>query len=43
MARYGRDIEKPVEISGNVAQILGRPAKSYSEWVADHASAFVAG
>lgn len=42
MARYGRDIEKPVEVSGNVAQILGRPAKTYSEWVADHAAAFVA-
>jgi uncharacterized protein YbjT (DUF2867 family) len=42
MARYGRDIEKPVEISGNVAKILGRPAKTYSEWVGDHAAAFVA-
>jgi uncharacterized protein YbjT (DUF2867 family) len=42
MARYGRDIEKPVEISGNVAKILGRPAKTYSEWVGDHAAVFVA-
>ncbi len=42
MARYARDIKKPVEISDNVAQILGRPAKTYSEWVADHAAAFVA-
>jgi uncharacterized protein YbjT (DUF2867 family) len=42
MARYSRDIEKPVEISGNVAKILGRPAKTYSEWVGDHAAAFVA-
>jgi uncharacterized protein YbjT (DUF2867 family) len=43
MARYGRDIDTPVEISDNVAQILGRPAKTYAEWVADHAAAFVAG
>jgi uncharacterized protein YbjT (DUF2867 family) len=42
MARYARDIEKPIEISGNVAKILGRPAKTYSEWVGDHAAAFVA-
>jgi len=32
MARYARDIKKPIEISDNVAQILGRPAKTYSEW-----------
>ena len=42
MARYARDVKKPVEISDNVARILGRPAKTYSEWVADHAAAFVA-
>jgi uncharacterized protein YbjT (DUF2867 family) len=42
MARYARDIKRPVETSDNVAQILGRPAKTYSEWVADHAAAFVA-
>jgi uncharacterized protein YbjT (DUF2867 family) len=42
MARYGRDVEKPFEINGNVAKILGRPAKTYSEWVGDHAAAFVA-
>jgi uncharacterized protein YbjT (DUF2867 family) len=42
MARYRRDIAKPVEVSGNVEKILGRPAKTYSDWVGDHAAAFVA-
>jgi uncharacterized protein YbjT (DUF2867 family) len=43
MARYRRDFDAPVEVSDNVAKILGRPAKTYAEWVTDHAAAFVAG
>jgi uncharacterized protein YbjT (DUF2867 family) len=40
MARYRRDIEQPVDVTDNVTKILGRPAKTYAEWVADHAGLF---
>lgn len=41
MAHYRRDFDTPVELSDNVSTILGRPAKTYAEWVADHSAAFV--
>jgi uncharacterized protein YbjT (DUF2867 family) len=41
MAHYRRDFDTPVELSDNVPKILGRPAKTYADWVADHAAAFV--
>ena len=42
MARYRRDFDTPVEVNDNVAKILGRPAKTYAEWVIDHSAAFAA-
>ncbi|MFG2844728.1 NAD(P)H-binding protein [Kitasatospora sp. NPDC048296] len=38
MARYGRQV--PQLPSGEVERILGRPARSYAQWAADHAGAF---
>jgi hypothetical protein len=39
--RYARHLDKPQHpATGNVAAILGRPARTYAEWVAAHAAAF---
>jgi uncharacterized protein YbjT (DUF2867 family) len=40
MARYRRDIGQPARVTGEVEKILGRPAKTYADWVTDHAAAF---
>ena len=40
MARYSRELENPYPVTDGVEKILGRPARSYAEWVVDHASAF---
>jgi uncharacterized protein YbjT (DUF2867 family) len=40
MARYGREIAHPAPVTGEVERILGRPARTFAEWVADHAAAF---
>lgn len=40
MARYGREAERPALVSGDVEKALGRPARSFAEWVADHADLF---
>jgi uncharacterized protein YbjT (DUF2867 family) len=40
MARYSRELEKPYPVTDGVERILGRPARSYAEWVFDHAAAF---
>ena len=40
MARYAREVGQPAPLSGEVERILGRPARTYAEWVADHADAF---
>jgi uncharacterized protein YbjT (DUF2867 family) len=40
MARYARGVGQPAPTTGEVARILGRPAHTYAEWVADHAAAF---
>jgi len=40
LARYAREVGQAAPVTGEVAQILGRPARSYAEWVADHADAF---
>jgi uncharacterized protein YbjT (DUF2867 family) len=42
MARYAREIGNPAPVSGEVERILGRPARSYREWVTDHIAAFQA-
>jgi uncharacterized protein YbjT (DUF2867 family) len=42
MARYAREVSQPAPVTGEVARVLGRPACTYAEWVADHADAFQA-
>lgn len=37
MARYERENGRPAHVSGDVENVLGRPARSFAEWVADHA------
>jgi hypothetical protein len=39
-ARYARGVGQPGLVSGEVEKVLGRPALTYAEWVADHAEAF---
>lgn len=41
MSRYARYADHPQHPpTGEVARILGRPARTYATWVADHAAAF---
>jgi hypothetical protein len=40
MARYAREVSEPAPLTGEVERILGRPARTYAEWVAHHAAAF---
>lgn len=40
MARYAGGVGQPALVTGGVEQILGRPARTYAEWVADHTEAF---
>jgi hypothetical protein len=40
MARYAKGAGQAALVSGAVEQILGRPARTYAQWVADHAAAF---
>jgi uncharacterized protein YbjT (DUF2867 family) len=40
MARYAREVSQPAPVTGEVQRVLGRPARTYAEWVADHAAAF---
>jgi uncharacterized protein YbjT (DUF2867 family) len=40
MARYAGEVGQPAPVTGEVETILGRPARSYAQWVADHADAF---
>jgi hypothetical protein len=40
MARYAREVGQPAPLSGEVQRALGRPARTYAEWAADHAAAF---
>ncbi|WP_406316531.1 NAD(P)H-binding protein [Streptosporangium sp. NBC_01639] len=40
MARYARGAGPAEGVTGEVEKILGRPARTFSEWVADHAAAF---
>jgi hypothetical protein len=40
MARYAKAVGQAAPLTGEVETILGRPARSYAEWVADHAAAF---
>lgn len=40
MARYEREDGQPAHVSGDIEKVLGRPARSFAEWVADHADLF---
>ena len=40
MARYSREAGEPAPVTDVVEKILGRPARTYADWVADHAAAF---
>jgi uncharacterized protein YbjT (DUF2867 family) len=40
MARYAKGVGQAALVSGAVERILGRPARTYAQWVADHAAAF---
>jgi uncharacterized protein YbjT (DUF2867 family) len=40
MGRYEREHGLPAQVSGDVEKVLGRPARSFGEWVADHAALF---
>lgn len=40
LARYARGIGPAEGVTDEVERILGRPARTYAEWVADHAAAF---
>jgi uncharacterized protein YbjT (DUF2867 family) len=40
MARYAREVGQPAPVTGEVERVLGRPVRTYAEWVADHAAAF---
>lgn len=43
MGRYARGVGQPAIVTGEVAAILGRPARTFADWVADHAEAFTGG
>jgi uncharacterized protein YbjT (DUF2867 family) len=40
MARYARGVGPAEAVTTEVEDILGHPARTYAEWVADHAGAF---
>jgi uncharacterized protein YbjT (DUF2867 family) len=41
MARYAKHVGQPQHpVTGEVEKILGRPARTYAEWVTDHDAAF---
>ncbi|GAB2944817.1 hypothetical protein ACFMQL_33430 [Nonomuraea fastidiosa] len=40
LARYARGMGPAEAVTGEVERILGRPARTYAAWVADHADAF---
>ena len=40
MARYERERGRPQPVSSDVAKVLGRPARSFAEWVAGHTGVF---
>jgi uncharacterized protein YbjT (DUF2867 family) len=40
LARYARGVGQAAPVTRGVEEALGRPARSYAQWVADHAAAF---
>ncbi|TCO33993.1 uncharacterized protein YbjT (DUF2867 family) [Kribbella steppae] len=41
MARYARGAGQPAEVTDQVERILGRPARTFADWVGDHTHAFL--
>jgi len=39
-SRSAEGVGQAAPITGEVERILGRPARTYAQWVADHADAF---
>ena len=40
LARYARHAGKPHRVTGDAAEVLGRPARTFAAWAAEHAGAF---
>lgn len=40
LSMWARSVGRPAITTRDVEKILGRPARTFSEWVTDHASAF---
>jgi uncharacterized protein YbjT (DUF2867 family) len=40
LARYARGVGQVAPTTGEVEKVLGRPARTFAQWVADHADAF---
>jgi hypothetical protein len=40
MARYARGAGQPATVADDVEEILGRPARTFAQFVGDHADAF---
>jgi uncharacterized protein YbjT (DUF2867 family) len=40
LARLARTVGQPAVTTGEVERILGRPARTFAQWAADHAAAF---
>ncbi|MFD0364776.1 SDR family oxidoreductase [Nocardia sp. GCM10030253] len=40
MARYRREMERPATVTAEIETILGRPARTFTTWVGDHAGAW---
>lgn len=40
MGRYARQVGQSAPLTDEVEEILGRPARTYAEWVVDHTDAF---
>jgi uncharacterized protein YbjT (DUF2867 family) len=43
LAAWGATMGRPAFVTSTVSDILGSPPRSFRQWVADHASAFMAG
>lgn len=41
LATWAALVETPEQVTGNVAAVLGRPARTFAQWACDHAGDFV--
>jgi hypothetical protein len=40
MAMLAETIDRPAMVTGDVEEILGRPAATFAQWVSDHRHSF---